>query len=60
MKTTFKVTSNKSKKHFTININGVKFRTLHLSKDEFEEAEYNTENDWKDYVRNSGNVKTIN
>ena len=50
-----KVTSNQSKRHFTIYSNGVKFRTLPMSREEFENAEFWTEGDWKDFLnRNSG------
>lgn len=46
-----KVISNKRKRHFTIYKNGAKFRTLPMSKDEFEEMAYNTINDWQDFLR---------
>ena len=48
--------SNKAERSFTIRkyIDGKlfsKFRTMTLSKDEFEEMEMYTENDWKNYLR---------
>lgn len=50
-----KVTSNQQKRHFTIYSNGVKFRTLPMSREEFENAEFWTANDWQDFLnRNSG------
>ena len=48
---TFKVTSNKSKRHYTIYLNGVKYRTMPMSKIEFDEAYFNTLNDWKNYLK---------
>ena len=54
-RTNTKVTSNQSKRHFTIYSNGVKFRTLPMSREEFENAEFWTANDWQDFLRrNSG------
>ena len=46
-----KVTSNKRLKHYTIHlVDGVKIRTVKLSKLEFEEFEYKTFNDWRNYL----------
>jgi len=46
-----KVTSNKRLKHYTIYLsNGVKIRTVKLSKLEFEDLENNTFNDWRNYL----------
>jgi hypothetical protein len=53
---TIKAIANKSKKTFTLrkydknNILYAKYRTAQMSKEEFEEAESNTSNDWKDYL----------
>tara|TARA_R110000803_G_scaffold48020_1_gene99841 strand:- start:199 stop:375 length:177 start_codon:yes stop_codon:yes gene_type:complete len=47
-----KITSNKSKRIFTIRKENSKFRTLEMSKEEFEEFECNTTSDWKDFLRN--------
>jgi len=54
---TLRATANKSKRTFTIRkyVGGKifsKFRTSEMSKDEFEECEYNTESDWKDFLNN--------
>ena len=49
----YKVTSNKSKRHYTITINACTFKTTQLSKEEFEECEYNTMNDWIAYVKHN-------
>lgn len=53
---TIKATANQRKRTFTIRtfINGkilTKYRTISMSKDEFEECEHNTERDWADYLR---------
>lgn len=46
-----KVTSNKRLKHYTIHlVNGVKIRTVKLNKIEFEEFEYNTLKDWRNFL----------
>lgn len=52
----FKITSNKMKRTFTIvKPCGSKYRTISLSKNEFNEMEYNTQNDWVDFLKsNSG------
>lgn len=47
------VTSNKSKRHFTITVNNQKFRTLPMSMEEFLDCDYNTKNDWIDYINNN-------
>lgn len=54
--TKLKVTSNQSKRTFTLRVyvNGKcdsKYRTLRFSKDEFEDMECNTESDWKYFFR---------
>tara|TARA_B110000858_G_C17700447_1_gene425645 strand:- start:279 stop:467 length:189 start_codon:yes stop_codon:yes gene_type:complete len=46
-----RITSNKAKRIFTIRKENSKFRTLEMSKEEFEECEYNTTSDWKDFLR---------
>ena len=50
-KKTMKVTSNKTNRTYTIVLNGNKYRTTKLTQDEFEQFEYNTESDWKNYIR---------
>jgi len=47
-----KVTANKWKRTFTIRKNGSKYRTTKLARDEFEEMEYMSENDWSYWLRN--------
>ena len=51
-----KVKANQSKRTFTIRmyVDGVlfaKYRTIQMSKDEFDSAEMNTENDWKQFLK---------
>ena len=53
---TLKVTANKSARTFTIrtyvdNKFSSKYRTIKFSKEEFENNEYNTENDWKQFLK---------
>ena len=45
------ITSNKTKRHYTIKFNGTTYRTYQMSKVEFEEAWLMTEGDWKSYIR---------
>jgi hypothetical protein len=45
------VTSNVKNRTFTIKKNGTTYRTGKFSKPEFEEAEYNTEKDWNNFLR---------
>jgi hypothetical protein len=47
----FEVTSNVKNRTFTIKKNGTTYRTGKFSKTEFEEAEYNTEKDWNNFLR---------
>jgi hypothetical protein len=53
MDNTFKVKSNKTKKTYTVTIDEVTYRTLPLTKEEFEECYYYTYNDWCSYIRNN-------
>ena len=51
-----KVTSNKSKRTFTLRFtygdgSGVKYRTIPFSKEEFVSAEHWSENDWKQFLK---------
>lgn len=46
-----KIKSNKTKRTYTIIIDGLKYRTLTLSAAEFQELEYNTASDWINYVK---------
>lgn len=47
-----RVTSNKAKRHFTIyKADGTKYRTLPMSKPEFQSNEMNTLSDWKQFLK---------
>ena len=48
---TLTVTANQSKRTFTIRTEGAKYRTCVFTKDEFEELECNTQNDWEYFLR---------
>ena len=49
----FLVTSNKSKRHYTLadTSTETKYRTLPMSKAEFNSAEYWTGNDWSQFLK---------
>ena len=58
LKQTIKVVANQTKRTFTIRtyVNGkfsAKYRTIQFSKEEFSENEYNTENDWREFLKSS-------
>ena len=46
-----KVTPNKSQRTFAIRRQGIKFRTLQMSREEFDSAEYWTGNDWSNFLK---------
>ena len=48
---TIKVSANQSKRTFTIVTESAKFRTLQMSREEFESCEYQTGNDWENFLR---------
>ena len=55
---TIKATANKSKRTFTLRVVNVgspviKYRTVQLSKNEFDSCEYNTNNDWIQFLKSS-------
>lgn len=47
------VRSNYQKRTFTIRIRGNKYRTLPMTRPEFEDAQYRTEKDWEYFLRTS-------
>ena len=64
MTTDIKAVSNKAKKTFTISKynNGKlisKYRTIPLSKEEFEENELNTQSDWLNFLKNSNEYSEV-
>ena len=47
-------TSSQKRRTFTIRTGeGLKYRTNRMTKDEFYENEFNTSNDWQDFLNNS-------
>ena len=55
---TIKATANKSKRTFTLRVFNVgapviKYRTVELSIEEFDSCEYNTNNDWMQFLKSS-------
>ena len=44
------VTPNNSKRTFTIRTDGAKYRTIRMSRDEFDGAKYWTGNDWSNFL----------
>jgi len=46
-------TPNYSARTFTIRVEGSKYRTIRLSKDEFQSCENNTGNDWQNFLRSN-------
>lgn len=52
------VRANKKAKTFTIKTNGSTYRTYPFNKVEFEEADYNTANDWLNFLH-TYNVQII-
>lgn len=54
-----KVIPNQRKKIFTLVKNGIKYKTLQFSKEEFKNAEYWTGNDWNNFFKN-GDYAIVN
>ena len=46
-----KVTSNKSKRTFTLRTGYATYRTYKMSKEEFNSNLHNTDNDWKQFLK---------
>lgn len=53
------VNANQQNRTFTIRVNGSKYRTGSFSKEEFEEMEYNTESDWRNFLAKSNSYYFI-
>ena len=51
-KQVIKISSNKSARTYTIKTNGSTYRTVKMSKEEFENNSNNTGNDWKEFLNN--------
>ena len=56
----FSVTSNISKRTFTIYTESAKYRTLQLSKDEFNDSLHNTGKDWQNFLLSSQDYYIVN
>ena len=54
-----KISSNKPKRTFTIQVNGSKYRTYTMSKEEFNSCLFNTGNDWNQFLKSSDYYKVI-
>ena len=52
-----KVSANHSARTFTIRVNGFKYRTIPLSKEEFNSCLNNTGNDWAQFLKSSDYYK---
>ena len=52
-----KVSSNQSKRHFTIKTESATFRTCPMSQEEFNSCEYNTGNDWNQFLKSEDYYK---
>ena len=52
-----KISSNKSKRTFTIVTESAKYRTYPMTKDEFNSCEYNTGNDWQNFLKSNDYYK---
>jgi hypothetical protein len=46
-----KVRPNYSKRHFTLIVSGIKYRTYKLDKEEFISCLHNTGNDWNNFLK---------
>lgn len=54
---TLKISANHSKRTFTIVTDVEKYRTIRLSKDEFNSCLNNTGQDWRVFLRSSDSIK---
>ena len=53
------VKRNKKDRTYTIRVSGNKYRTGKMTRDEFREAEFYTNEDWINYLRNSGDYYVV-
>jgi hypothetical protein len=53
----FRITSNKSKRTFTIKTDVATYRTYPMTKEEFNSCEYNTGNDWMHFLNSNDYYK---
>jgi hypothetical protein len=52
-----KATQNKSARTYTLRVNGNKYRTVKMNKEEFENSYYWTENDWNNFLKGNDYYK---
>lgn len=52
-----RVSSNKAKKTFTIIADAAKYRTLQMTKEEFQSCSHNTGNDWAEFLKSNDYYK---
>jgi len=45
------ISSNKTMRTITFRVGGTKYRTIQMSKDEFQSAQYWTGNDWSQFMK---------
>jgi predicted secreted protein len=56
---TINVKANQSKRTFTIRVDGFKYRTIQMNKEEFESSEYMTANDWQQFLNGTNDYYKI-
>lgn len=54
----FRISPNKAKRTYTIRVDGSKYRTLQMNRDEFVEAYYFTGDDWSQFMK-SGSYYSV-
>ncbi len=54
-----KVSSNKSKRTYTLIVDGTKYRTTKMTREEFNDCQHNTGNDWNQFLKSSDYYKVI-
>ena len=55
----FEITSNKSARTFTVRVDGSKYRTYPMSKEDFNNASYWTGEDWNYFLRNTNDYYKV-
>jgi hypothetical protein len=54
-----KVTANQSKRTFTIRTEHAKYRTIQFSQPEFDSMEFNTSNDWQQFLNSTNDYYKV-
>ena len=55
----FRVSSNKSARTFTLVVDGTKYRTVKMNKEEFQSCLNHTANDWNNFLKYSNNYYVV-